>query len=271
MFNGLSTVNIELTSRCDKGDGTPGSGCWMCGRRKIERDYPQLTNWGDMDFGLVQQLAQELPKGIVIQFHDNGEPLLYPYLGKALQLFEGSIRCFDTNGKTLMQKADEIIDNMESLTISVIEKDVSAEALNQHMQVKAFLARKGNHKPHIIVARCLGEVESWDYEALGCIIAKRVLHSPMGSFGYQKEPIKPEIGICLDLLHHLSIKRDGSVSICVRFDPEGKGILGNIKEMPLNAIWDGEKRRDYLNHHLRGERASLGLCQACNYWGVPTA
>ena len=28
-MNGLSTVNIELTTRCSKS-------CWMCGRRKVE-------------------------------------------------------------------------------------------------------------------------------------------------------------------------------------------------------------------------------------------
>ena len=35
-FNGLSTINIELSSRCDKA-------CWMCGRRKVDSGkYPGL-------------------------------------------------------------------------------------------------------------------------------------------------------------------------------------------------------------------------------------
>ena len=29
-------LNIELTSRCNKN-------CWMCGRRKVDRDYPEIA------------------------------------------------------------------------------------------------------------------------------------------------------------------------------------------------------------------------------------
>ena len=92
-FNGLSTVNIELTSRCNKS-------CWCCGRRKIDKDYPEIAmNYGDMDFELVKKIEKQLPNDIVIQFHNNGEPMLYPRLKEALQLFKGRIRQFDTNGK----------------------------------------------------------------------------------------------------------------------------------------------------------------------------
>ncbi len=50
-LNGLGTINIELTSRCNKN-------CWMCGRRKVDREYPELAlNYGDMDFDLVKHIA----------------------------------------------------------------------------------------------------------------------------------------------------------------------------------------------------------------------
>lgn len=53
-FNGLSTVNVELTSRCNKN-------CWCCGRRKKDRDYPEIAmNYGDMDFHLVQEIAEQM-------------------------------------------------------------------------------------------------------------------------------------------------------------------------------------------------------------------
>ena len=51
-FNGLLVVNLELTSKCNKN-------CWMCGRRKLEREYPNLVDWGDMDFELVQTIAEQ--------------------------------------------------------------------------------------------------------------------------------------------------------------------------------------------------------------------
>src|SRR3990167_8779999 len=86
-FNGLSTVNVELTSRCNKK-------CWMCGRRKVDREYPQIAmKYGDMNFELAKSIAGQLQEGIVIQLHDNGEPLLYPRFGEAIGLFNRQIRC----------------------------------------------------------------------------------------------------------------------------------------------------------------------------------
>ena len=79
-FHGLANVNIELTNRCNKK-------CWMCGRRKVEKDYPELVlNYGDMDFELVARIADQLPPDIVVQLHNNGEGLLYPRFGEAASL-----------------------------------------------------------------------------------------------------------------------------------------------------------------------------------------
>lgn len=78
---GLSTINIELTSRCNKN-------CWMCGRRKVDRDYPELTlEYGDMEFSLLEKIALQIPEGIVVQFHRDGDALLYPRFGDAVRLF----------------------------------------------------------------------------------------------------------------------------------------------------------------------------------------
>jgi len=261
-FNGLSTVNIELTSRCNKS-------CWMCGRRKIEKDYPEIANdWGDMDVNILMKIANQLPKeGLVIQFHNNGEPLLYDKLGFALKLFSGHIRCFDTNGKLLLERADTIIDNMETLTVSVIQDDPEAD--KQYETVKKFLEIKGERKPNIIY-RILGDVKDVKrWEELPGIKCYRMLHSPDGSFDYKKRVTIPEIGVCLELLHHLVIDRYGNVSICVRFDPHGYGILGDVYDDKLHDIWTGKKRRDYIKEHIAGNRNCNRLCAKCHYWGVP--
>jgi radical SAM protein with 4Fe4S-binding SPASM domain len=259
-LDGLSVVNIELTSRCNKN-------CWMCGRRKIERDYPGLAEWGDMDFAMVESIAGQLPPGIVVQFHDNGEPLLYPRFGEAVRLFKKQIKCTDTNGKLLVEKADEIIDNLDTLTISTFERDPEAD--EQYELIKEFLARKGSRRPNVII-RCLGEMDLARYRKLDCIIATRILHSPMGSFKYKGTPTVPEIGICLDLLSHLVIKRDGTVATCVRFDPNHLGVLGNVKDTSLEDIWNGKLRRSYLQYHIKGQRDKVPLCKTCEFWGVPT-
>ena len=259
-LNGLTNVNIELTSRCQKK-------CFMCGRRKIEREMPELAKWGDMDYELVESLSKQIPKGIVVQFHDNGEPLLYPRLGDALHLFGHNIRCLDTNGKLLMEKADEIIGNLETLTLSTFQGD--EEALPQLQIVNEFFKYKGKRNPNIII-RCLGEPKYREnYEAYGFLIAQRQFHSPMASADYTRGAVVPEIGICLDALSHLVIKRDGAVSMCVVFDPHRKGVIGNAKDTSLDELWNGKVRQLALQNHINGERWKNPLCQSCHSWGVP--
>jgi MoaA/NifB/PqqE/SkfB family radical SAM enzyme len=237
----------------------------MCGRRKLEK--MGQTNWGDMDYSLLMTIACQIPPQVVIQFHNNGEPLLYPALGRALEIFPANIRCLNTNGKLLMEKADQIIGNLETLTLSVVQDDPEAE--EQYHILTQFLAKKGLRKP-LMVYRLLGKVESEKYERLPGVIARRVIHNPMGSYDYQKMPIKPEIGICLDLLTHLAIDRYGWVSQCVRFDPTHIGVLGNLKHQTLEAIWSGEERYHRIQMHLNGDRKHVCLCSNCAYWGVQT-
>ena len=261
-MNGLSTINIELTSRCNKK-------CWMCGRRKLEREHPELCNFGDMPYELVEEISRQVPKDIVIQFHNNGEPLLYPNLYKTLELFKSNIRCFDTNGKLLIDKADEIIGNMETLTISVIEDDEEDD--EQYEIVRKFIKKKGIQKP-TVVYRFLGRINSYDrWLRLPGLIAKRILHAPEGSRDYEKPPTVPEIGICLDLLTHLAINRFGKVSVCVRFDPHKHGVIGDLKYHTLSEIWNGQVRKYYIDCHLTGQRNFLQLCGGCDYYGVPTS
>ncbi|MFC1643983.1 SPASM domain-containing protein [Candidatus Omnitrophota bacterium] len=260
-FNGLTTVNIELTSRCNKN-------CWMCGRRKIDREYPEIAmEYGDMDLDLVRSIAGQLPGGIMVQLHDNGEPLLYPRFGEAVKLFDRQIRCMDTNGKLIVEKVDEIIDNLDTLTVSTFENDEERE--EQYELIKEFLKIKGERRPNVII-RCLGDMDLEKYKKLECIIATRILHSPMGSFKYKKDPTVPEAGICLDFLSHMVIRRDGKVSICVRFDPHGIGVIGDCTTTPLVDIWNGPVRKEWLKYHIEGKRARVPLCSYCEFWGVPT-
>lgn len=240
----------------------------MCGRRKMEREHPELCNWGDMDYETLRKIAIQVPRGIVVQMHNNGEPLLYPALGNALACFKKNIRCFNTNGKALLEKAGEIVGNLETLTISVIEND--EEWRVQRDAVLAFLEKKGGIKPSIVF-RLLGNVDKdkfWGRE-LG-IVARRVLHDPAGSKNYQRNVTIPEIGLCLDLLTHMAIDRFGNISMCVRFDPKGELRIGHVNT-GLAAAWASPKRRKYIEYHIQGRRSELPGCRECDYWGCPTA
>lgn len=261
-LSGLTTVNVELTSRCNKD-------CWMCGRRRIDREFPEIAmNYGDMEFELVQKIAQQLPPNIIVQLHNNGEPLLYPRFREAAELFPNQIKCIDTNGKLLLEKADEVIDILDTMAISVIEKDVEAD--EQYEIVGKFLELKKDRKPFTLL-RINGEVDTGRYEKFGLVMAHRVLHSALGSFNYMKSsPTIPEIGICLDFLNHLAINKDGEASICVRFDPKRLGVIGDVNKQSLKEIWNGERRMTWLHHHKQGRRDNVPLCSYCHFWGVPT-
>jgi len=240
----------------------------MCGRRKIDREYPEIAmNYGDMDFELVKNIADQLPGGIVVQFHNNGEPLLYPRFGEAVRLFKNQIKCVDTNAKLLLEKADEIVDNLDTLTVSVIEKDPEGD--EQYGIIKKFLNIKKNRKP-LVVYRCLGNVDIQRWRELEGVVARRALHDPLGSFNYTKEPTVPEIGICLEAINHMAINRFGKVSICVRFDPLGLGVIGDINKSALVDIWNSQKRKDWLEYHVKGKRNKIPLCSQCHFWGIPT-
>ena len=268
-FNGLTTVNVELTSRCNKN-------CWMCGRRKIENVFPALAlKYADMDFSLVSLIAKQLPPEIVVQFHSNGEGMLYPRFGEATKLFKKQIRCITTNGLLLLEKADEVIDNLDTVAISIIQDEVP-EIKDELLEIiKKFLEIKGDRKP-LLIYRLLGNVSDEEYRELPGIVVRRLLHAPMGSFRYhdgqeKRNPAIPEIGICLDLLNHMCISQNGEVSACVRFDPKRVGVIGDIRKQPLAEIWNSEKRRKWIECHKRGQRDKIPLCSTCQFWGVPTS
>lgn len=262
-LNGLTCVNVELTSRCNKK-------CWICGRRKVDKEYPEIVlKYGDMDFALVEKIASQLPSNIVVQLHNNGEALLYPRFGEAARLFGRQIKSVVTNGKLIVDKADQIIDTLDTMAISVFENDEEAD--EQFALIKKFIALKGDRKPFTIL-RLNGNVDDARYKELGLLLARRVLHSQMGSFNYhKKDPTIPEIGICLDFLNHLCISHDGKVSICVRFDPKGLGAIGDATKELLDSVWNGRKRMEWLECHKTGRRDKIPLCAYCHFWGVPTS
>jgi len=239
----------------------------MCGRRKIEREYPEKAHWGDIPTSLAIKVARQLPEGVVVAFHNNGEPLLYEQLAVVLPQFHKQIRVLDTNGKLLVKQAEAIINNLDTITISVIQNDPEADA--QFETVKEFLGIKGKRKPRMIY-RLLGDVKDADrWYKLPGIVARRILHSPDGSFNYTSKPTIPEIGICLEALSHLAIDRFGYVSLCVRFDPDGLGRLGNLSETSLETIWNSKKRKQWIQMHIDGKRNEIPLCSKCEYWGIP--
>jgi radical SAM protein with 4Fe4S-binding SPASM domain len=239
----------------------------MCGRRKLEETG--IVYNSDIDFSLLELISKRIPDNLLIQFHWNGDPLLYPQLGNALDLFKNHIRCLDTNGKLLLEKYDDIVNKLDTITISTFEND--PEWKEQYDILIKFLNKKGNKTPNVII-RCLGEIEQERrklYEETNCLIADRILHSHKGSFEYTKKTVVPEHGICLEALFHPAININGDVSICIRFDPDKKGIIGNIKENTLIEILDSKKRKEWLQYLIQNKKEKIPLCKSCEFYGIP--
>jgi len=260
MLNGLAKIHIETTSRCDKN-------CKFCGHQ--DPSINKTLEYGDMDFVLLESIRKQLPRGLAVAFHRDGEPLVYPRLGDALALFTGMIRSITTNGKKLVEKHDQIIDNCEMLCVSAFRGDPDGP---EQLDVLAqFLSIKGRFRPQVLV-KMVGDGDTSKYEKLGVRIIRRLIHDPSGNSHYaHHNPTVPEIGICLDFLHHPSVDWKGNLFICNRLDGADRGILGNLNDSTLDELWNGPLRRRWLAAHVVGHRdLSSPLCANCNFWGVPS-
>lgn len=263
MLSGLSQLNIELSSRCDK-----ETICGVCGHQD-RKTNPNLK-FGDMDFALLERIYQQVPSAIIISLHRDGDPLVYPKLREALYLMRDSLTSIVTHGETLAARADDIIDSCTTVTVSVIPNDKDREI--QLESIRGFLAKKGALRPQVQL-KFVGIIkEAEEYEALGIPIINRALHSKKGNWNYARvEPPVPEIRVCLDFLGRPTVDWRGRVFVCNRLDTSDAGLIGDLNTQSLDEIWNGPKRMAMLKAHMAGRRDLANkLCASCEYWGIPT-
>jgi len=166
--------HLELTSRCNKS-------CHMCGRRKMEREHPELCDWGDMPLYFALSVLGQIPKGAVVQLHNNGEPLLYPALGSVIQTAKdyGLITSLNTNAKRLWESRFDVAE-LDTLVISIIENDPEAD---EQLDILNRYAAWTGYKPRLVL-RFLGGIDTSRYEHIDALRVTRTLHSPDGSRDY---------------------------------------------------------------------------------------
>ena len=265
MMTSLCQVNIELSSRCQKN-------CGFCGRRQYDRIHGE-GNYGDIEWATLKTIEKQLPNDIIIATHWNGESMLFPRYGAAIKLLKKRNRFIYTvtNGQHLIEKASEIIGNLDGLSVSIVENDPKDISEKQYEILREFMTMKGYKKPYTTV-RFVGNIQDEDkYVRLGMLPVRRTVHLPEGSIGYRNPPMVPEHGLCRDLIQTLAIDRFGNISVCVRFDPSGELILGNISEMTLDEAWNSPKRLKMVRLMKQGRRSEIKFCSdSCHFWGVPT-
>ena len=246
----INWLTIELSSRCNKD-------CSFCGRAKARKE--KTLELGDMDIGLYRYIVMQY-EGDIIQFSKDGDPLLYNDLDKVARLSKNFITNIVTNGILLWEKA-EIVSKFTSVCVSVIEDDEE-----QFNNVQRFVEKYETP----VVIKFLGDYDNPEYKKLGLTTTRRSIHHPKGDFKYKgSAPVIPELGICMEFLNKPSIDWQGNFYICNRYDPEGKGIIGDCKMESLEEIWNGELRQVWLRLHKKGKRDLIPICSTCKYWGFP--
>lgn len=263
MLTGLSQLNIELSSRCDR-----ATLCGFCGHQD-RKTNPHLK-FGDINFDLLRRIRNQVEPPTVISFHRDGDPLVYPLLREALSLFLEFPTSIVTHGEALGSRADEIIGRATTVTVSVIPNDRDREL--QLASIRSFLDQKGDLPP-VLQLKFVGAIENpKPYEELGARIINRALHAKRGNWNYAKViPIAPECGICLDFLGRPTVDWRGRVFICNRLDTLDEGMIGDLNAHSLDEIWNGPERARMLKAHIAGRRdLANNLCRNCESWGIPT-
>ena len=215
---------------------------------------------GDMDIKLFKIIIAQF-RGDIVQFNKDGETLLYPHLwevGYSCRI-AGKITNIVTNGLLLFDCRQEVME-FDTVCVSVHRDDEQ-----QFESVKHFI--EVTDMPVLI--KFLGDYTNPEYEKLGLKTTRRAIHHPNADNQYQRHPVIPEIGICWDFLMKPSINWKGEFSICNRYDPEGKGIIGDCNTQTIKQIWNSDKRNEYLAWHRQGRRDKIPMCKGCEFWGVP--
>lgn len=259
MLAGMSQLNIELSSRCDR-----ETLCAFCGHQD-RKTNPNLK-FGDIDLKLLYEISQQVHPGIIISFHRDGDPLVYPRLKEALELFRDHPTSIVTHGEALGRRAEEIIGRATTVTISVIPNDKDRDL--QIASIESFLEQKGDQAPRVQL-KFVGNADPEPYKHLNLPSTNRTLHSKKGNWNYKITPLIPEIGICLDFLGKPTIDWRGRVFVCNRLDTKDEGQIGDLNIQTLEQIWNGPERQAMLKAHLKGRRdLANNLCATCDYYGI---
>jgi organic radical activating enzyme len=230
---------IDVTNHCNKR-------CSFCPMK--DRYYSKKWPLGFMDFGLYKELIDEcvenVPEGMQIELHKDGEPLLHPQIGQFIEYAKerGCHVHFATNGILLGKKKEEIVGSgLDLLTVSAID-DIPVESIREFMDYKGDMdpvlqVKYFDKKPDVPADRFIKRpVHNWTDDL------KRVSRKP-----------------CSKLLDSAAVTWDGFYQICcVDYKRESAVKLTTIGEM-----FNKENLSMY-------EKQCAGVfeppCCHCNYW-----
>lgn len=289
------TIFIEPTRHCN-------FKCFYCLHGTRGKKEGELAKTGyqlkHMDFPMYEQLLEQIgafpdrPKRIV--FSGLGEPLMNPRLPDMIRRARdlGLARRLDilTNASLLDPAISDALVAAGATRIQVSLQGLDADKYNEVSGVTvdfdkmidnmAYLYKhKGNCSIFIkIIDRLLdGEADREKFYRLFGDICDQIfvehlitLQQQMGDHGgladnarnlNNEEVIHREV--CPVIFYMLQIDVDGNVFPCPVGGLPKHFALGNIREMPLQQIWNGRRRTNLLRGHLRHDRKKIAVCATC--------
>lgn len=91
----------------------------------------------------------------------------------------------------------------------------------------------------------------------------RRLHDWGGEVDIDVKQTRERIIGCSMAMHQMVILPSGDVTMCCN-DLNAKGVVGNVLESSLGAVYASGLRRHYLRNLLTGNRQAMTLCENCS-------
>lgn len=269
--------NLELTSYCNLN-------CPICVEKTWKHEHISLEL-----LETILSKNKEVFEGQSIWLHYRGEPLLYPQLEAALDLFETyHVRTrLSTNGVLLTpQKIDMLLHSpLEGLVVSVITDD--AEMYKQLRGSDKYNTVRANVDNLIVAHQILGshtkiqvmglnygqgasKIEAFvkHYNNLGVEVAIHRFSDRINQSRYNtdlKKSLFSKRLPCKWLFKDMVILCDGSITTCY-FDLATRLVLCNLRDYDYSIleVWNSE-----IYQRKRAEHDSLcfeGACKECCDW-----
>ena len=272
-------------------------------QRHLKKAYLEITNCCNLACSFCHQTTREKHfmteaefdaltdalKGKVttLYFHLMGEPLLHPLLPRFIE--KAAEKGFDamitTNGTLLGRRGEELLATpLKKVSISLHAPEANgAFASPEYLDGCIAFAKAAPQKGIFTVLRLwneggldkgngdiLARLEEafpppWEMTRSGMRIADRVFIERAKKFDWPDAGL-PEISgehFCYGLRDQIGILCDGTAVPCC-LDAEGVMALGNLHEMPLEAILETPRARAIYDG-FTAHRAVEELCRKCGY------
>ncbi len=264
--------------------------CGFCGPA---RQRAAGAAGGLMPFPLFERIIGESVahgRRAMLILHNWGEPLLNPALPDMIDharqrraahttqlATNGTLLNEETARRLIAARLDALVVSIDAATASDYAarkgKDVLTlvtENVRTLQRLKRMLRSAVPRVSAKIVRRPGGEAEQQAFRAQWRNLADHVQITPFSNWGgtiadEPSVPLPARRYACHFLWFYPAINWDGTVSCCcASCTPDG--IIGNLADETLAAIWHGDRLREIRRRHLAGEFAAVPACSGCTYW-----